>query len=100
MASSVGVFDLGTEVLSGPGDSWVLGKIDSSQHNECGIPTLANREKLENSSPGFLVSVWVFFSFSLFLPCGSRIHGLKSHPGLNLLCPWGCIADLSFSILT
>jgi len=44
-AGSVGVFDLGTAVLSGPGESWVLGKSHSSQHDECGIPTLANRGK-------------------------------------------------------
>lgn len=45
IASSMGVFDLGSEVSSGPGESCVLGKIHSSQHDEWGIPAPANRGK-------------------------------------------------------
>lgn len=45
IASSVHVFDLGSEVPLGPGESWVQGKIHGSQHDEWGFPALAHRKK-------------------------------------------------------
>lgn len=92
IASSVGVFELGSEVFSGPGESWDLRKIHSLPHDEWGFPALAKGRKAGENLPNF--------SFSL--PCGSRINGLKSHPELNLLwrSPWDGVVHLSFSFLT
>lgn len=90
IASSVGVFDLGSEIPSGPGESWVLGGFTVYNTMHGGFLLWLIGKKLEKSLPVF---------FFLSLPCGSRIHGLKSHPGLNLLClsSWDKVVDLSFS---
>lgn len=88
------VLHLGGQVPPGPGDSWDLGKIHSSQRDEWGFPTLANKAKVGKRLPVFAF----FFPF----PCGSRINALKSHPGFNLLwlSPRDWVVDLCFSFLT
>lgn len=58
IASSVGVFDLRSEIPSGPGESWVLGRIHCLQHYAWGFPALANREEAGEKLACF------FFSFS------------------------------------
>lgn len=53
IASSVGVFELGSKVFSGPRKSWDLRKIHSFPHDKWGFLALAKWRKAGENLPDF-----------------------------------------------